>query len=424
MGTFTTRRVLVAVAGAAFFAAACTGGTEAPTTTSVTPTTVAPTPSAPPATEPAPSTTAPAETTTVPVEELPLVWEEVLSGFAQPVFIAGYPAGDGVDVSADAVVVVDQPGRLWLVDGDDPEVFLDLRDEVRFGGEQGLLGLAFAPGFPTDPRLFVNYIDRAGSTRIVEFRIAEGGRTVRAETARTVLEIDQPASNHNGGMIAFGPDGYLWIGMGDGGAADDRFGNGQDPTTLLGAMLRIDVSGTAPAPYGIPPDNPYADGVDGAPEVFATGLRNPWRWSFDGSDLWIADVGQNEVEEVDVLRDAPSRGGANLGWPVWEGDRCFAGPCDDPSAFVFPVVTYGHDEGCSITGGFVYRGSEIPELNGHYLFADFCSGIVRSVAPDGAVHDWTERAGRIEGVTSFGVDNDGELYVTLIDGRIWRLRRG
>ncbi len=423
MGTFRSRLVL---AGTAVLAAACTSAPDTPIVTTMAPrptTTTEATTATPSVTEPEPPTTVSTPPTTAPVDGLALVWEEVHSGFAQPVFVAGYPAGDGVDVSADALVVVDQPGRLWLVDGDDPEVLLDLRDEVRFGGEQGLLGLAFAPDFPADPRLFVDYVDRTGATRIVEFQIASGGRTVQKGTARTVLGIDQPASNHNGGMIAFGPDGYLWIGMGDGGGADDRFGNGQDPHTLLGAMLRIDVSRDAPDPYGIPPDNPYVGG-GGAPEVFATGLRNPWRWSFDGADLWIGDVGQNEVEEVDVLRGAPARGGVDLGWPVWEGDRCFAGPCDDPSPFVFPVVTYGHDEGCSITGGSVYRGAEIPALDGHYFFADFCSGIVRSIAPDGVVHDWTDRVGPIEGVTSFGVDNAGELYVTLIDGRIMRLRRG
>ncbi|HHC08167.1 MAG TPA: glucose dehydrogenase [Actinobacteria bacterium] len=369
-----------------------------------------------------PSTSAPTPTTappsTVSLEELSLGLEEVAGGFDQPVFVTAHPGGGGV--APGALVVVDQPGRVWLVEDDDRSELLDLREEVSFEGERGLLGLAFAP----DGRLFVDYTDRAGDTRIVEYAPPVGGRRVDPASARTVLTVTQPAGNHNGGMIAFGPDGYLWVGMGDGGAADDRFRNGQDQTTLLGAMLRIDVDPDAPEPYGIPPDNPWADGDGGAPEVFAIGLRNPWRWAFDGTTLWIADVGQGAVEEVHRLDDAPNRPGVNFGWPIWEGDRCFEGPCDDPEGFEFPVAVYTHDEGCSIIGGYVYRGRALPELDGHYFYADFCSGLLRSIAPDGTVHDWTDRTGPLERVTSFGVDADGELLATFLDGRVVRLVRG
>lgn len=351
------------------------------------------------------TTTTAAPTTTTTVAAASLTWTQVATGFEQPVFVTA-PPGDS------RLFVVDQPGRIWVIDDGDPEVFLDVRAITTFGGERGLLGLAF---HPDDPNTFyINHVS-SGDTVVAEY--TAGGNTADPNSRRVLLTIDQPARNHNGGMIAFGPDGYLWIGMGDGGGANDQFGQGQRADTLLGAMLRIDVDGD---PYVVPADNPYADGVDGAPEVWATGLRNPWRFSFDGNLVYIADVGQNEIEEVSV---APtSAGGLNFGWPVFEGDACFDGPCDF-SGTVFPAVTYPHSQGCSITGGYVYRGSALPDLVGHYFYSDYCTGFLRSYS-NGSTFDWTGETGQISQVTSFGIDGSRELYVTSAAGSIYRLERG
>ena len=386
-------------------------GAEATTTSS----------SAPDATLPLPTTTTAVPTSpppsTLPSPDVNLVLdlEPIASGFDQPVFVTHAP-GDP------RLFVVDQPGRIWVIEEGEATVFLDIRDRVGFGGERGLLGMAFHPDFAENGRFYLDLNGSDGNTRIVEFTVSEAPDVADEESSRALLTIDQPAGNHNGGMIAFGPDGYLWIGMGDGGAANDRYGNGQRADTLLGAMLRIDVGPGAPDPYGIPPDNPFADGADGAPEVWAIGLRNPWRWSFDGTDLWIGDVGQGTTEEVD--HTATDAAGLNYGWPVYEGTGCF-GSADDCTGdgFVFPVHEYGHDEGCSITGGYVYRGSALPELTGHYFFSDFCSGFIHSIDPDGAVHDWTDDTGIVGGATSFGVDDDGEIYVVNAEGTVDQLVR-
>jgi glucose/arabinose dehydrogenase len=220
-------------------------------------------------------------------------------------------------------------------------------------------------------------------------------------------------------MIAFGPDGYLWIGMGDGGGADDQYGNGQRPDTLLGAMLRIAVGIEGVATYAIPPDNPYATGGDGAPEVWSIGLRNPWRFSFDGETVWIADVGQGTIEEVDAV--PASQGGVNYGWPVMEGSQCFQSSTCDPSPYVAPVTEYDHSQGCSITGGYVYRGAAIPALAGSYVYSDYCAGFLRTWSPDTGDLDWTPQVGATPSVTGFGVGGDGELYVVSQGGRILRL---
>ena len=369
-----------------------------------------------------PATTTTTVSTSIPSSTLPpsdanvvLDLEPIASGFDQPVFVTHAP-GDP------RLFVVDQPGRIWVIQGGDPSVFLDIRDRVGFGGERGLLGMAFHPDYADNGLFYLDLTGSDGNTRIVEFTVSEDPNVADEESSRALLTIDQPAGNHNGGMIAFGPDGYLWIGMGDGGAANDRYGNGQRADTLLGSMLRIDVGPGAPDPYGIPPDNPFADGADGAPEVWAIGLRNPWRWSFDGTDLWIGDVGQGTTEEVD--RTSIDAAGLNYGWPVYEGTGCF-GPAEDCTGdgFVFPVHEYGHDEGCSITGGYVYRGSTLPELTGHYFFSDFCSGFIHSIDPDGAIHDWTDDTGIVGGTTSFGVDAAGEIYVVNAEGTVDRIVR-
>ena len=204
----------------------------------------------------------------------------------------------------------------------------------------------------------------------------------------------------------------LWIGLGDGGGSNDRYGNGQSETTLLGAMLRIQV-GPGLDPYEIVEDQGFA-----GPEIWAIGLRNPWRFSFDGDELWIADVGQGDVEEIDAVSTDERR--LNFGWPIYEGSECLAGPCTT-SGLTFPVLEYGHDEGCSVTGGYVYRGSAMPHLDGHYFFSDWCTGFLRSIAPDGIVHDWTAGTGPLDQVSSFGRDESGEVYVVSATGTISRI---
>ncbi len=356
--------------------------------------------------------------TTIPLSELEVTLTEVDSGFDHPILLVADP-GRGHDF------VVEQPGQIVRADASGHSVALDIRDSVRFEGEQGLLGLAFHPEFAQNQLAFVNYVDNSGSTVIAQFVVNNG--VFDASSEREVLRIGQPAANHNGGMIAFGPRGYLWIGMGDGGASNDRFANGQNPDTLLGSMLRIVVPGSDGAPYDVPELNPFADGAQGAPEVYWPGVRNPWRFAFDyfedgvGANVWIADVGQNRIEEVSVVFSGLRS--ANLGWPTMEGSECFQSEECDESALILPVVEYGHDEGCSITGGFVYRGGAIPELDGHFFYSDFCSGFLRSYSPETGDHDWTPMTGSINLPTGFGIGGDGELYVVSHDGAIHRLER-
>lgn len=351
-------------------------------------------------------------TATLPISELKLTLTEVGSGFDHPVLLVADPGG-GADL------VVEQPGRIVRADAAEHVVVLDIASDVRFGGEQGLLGLAFHPGFDANRLAYVNYTDNRGRTVIEEFQVRDGVFDI--ESRLVILRIGQPAGNHNGGMIAFGPEEYLWIGMGDGGASNDRFGHGQDPHTLLGSMVRISVPGDGPDRYAIPPDNPFADGVGGAREVYAIGLRNPWRFSFDLDKVWIADVGQERIEEVNVVPAASA--GLNFGWPIMEGSECFRSSGCDASGLTLPVTQYRRDQGCSITGGHVYRGDLIPELDGHYFFADFCSGTLWSYAPEGSMIDWTESTGALRAPSAFGIGGDGELYVVSHRGSIFRIER-
>lgn len=411
-------------------AAACAGSTPAVDSTGpvVARTATSTTAGAPPATAQTTITASPATTTstapvttsaapaaTVPLDEVRVDVELVADDFVQPVLVTARP-GDS------RLYVVDQVGTVTALDPESGNavVILDIADRVRFSGEQGLLGVAFHRRDPD--RLFVHYSSPAGTTTLVEHRLGPDG--VAVADGRLVLQVSQPAGNHNGGMVAFGPDGFLYLALGDGGGANDQFGNGQDPSSLLGAILRLDVDG--PAPYGIPADNPFADGVSGAPEVWAWGLRNPWRFAFDGTDLWVGDVGQGEWEEVDVF--GTDRPGDNAGWSVLEGTHCFASATCDPAPYLAPITEYAHTEvRCSITGGVVYRGDAIPALVGSYLFGDFCSGEV-----------WALRAGAdpeialltdsedvflppLPGLTSFGVGPDGEVYLMQIGGLVWRL---
>ena len=319
-----------------------------------------------------------------------------------------------------AVVLTQQDGVIYrasLVDeAEAPTVFLDLREKMRdeLGNEEGLLGFAFSRDYATDRRIFVHYT--GDPRRTVIERYAAPGVAADASSGRVILEVEQPHQNHNGGSIEFGPDGYLYIALGDGGAAGDP--NGQNRDVLLGKILRIDVSGDA---YTIPPDNPYADG-GGRGEIWAFGLRNPWRMTFDREtgDLWAGDVGQGEWEEVNRITK-----GANYGWRVMEGSDCFSeDPCDN-EGMILPRASYGtHVDGaCSVTGGYVYRGASLPEINGWYVYGDFCSGRVWAFDTSDETSDPVVLMDSGKQISSFAQDAGGELYLVTFDRAIYRLTR-
>jgi glucose/arabinose dehydrogenase len=339
----------------------------------------------------------------------------IADGFDHPLFLGSAP-GDT------HVFVVEQPGRIrWIENGRPSQhVFLDLTAQVRYGGERGLLGLAFHPGFATNRFLYVNYTDRSGDTQVV--RYTASGDSVLPGSAKPILTVIQPFANHNGGMLAFGTDGMLYIGMGDGGAEGDPFGNGQNVRTLLGKMLRIDVDHGDP--YAIPRDNPFRERPnDGRAEIWATGLRNPWRFSFDFTAklLIIGDVGQNKYEEIDVVDAA--RAGANYGWNVREGAHGYGFPRPGPTNRVEPAVEYAHPDGCSVTGGYAYRGRALPALAGTIFYSDYCDGWLRSFRwKNGKASEATQwNVGNLGNVTSFGEDAERELYVVAHGGKIWKL---
>ncbi len=334
--------------------------------------------------------------------------EKVATGFTQPTYLTH--AGDG----SGRLFVVEKPGRVWIVENGTrrPEPFLDIRDRVRAReSERGLLSIAFHPDYEHNGRFFVDYTDRDGNTVVSEFTVSSDPYQADPNSERVLLYIKQPAANHNGGQLQFGPDGYLYIGMGDGGRAGDPWGNAQNLGVLLGKLLRIDVD--AGEPYGIPPDNPFVSSREGRPEIWAYGLRNPWRFSFDraSGDLYIADVGQNKWEEVDVAW-APDPGGQNYGWDIMEGFHCFepAEGCD-PTGLTPPVLEYGHDLGCSITGGYVYRGQKYRDLQGTYFFSDYCTGRLWGMRPLDGGWQWAEFLATGLNVSTFGEDEEGEIYV-------------
>lgn len=320
-----------------------------------------------------------------------------------------------------ALYVAEKTGRVVAIrDGTvDPNPVLDLSGEVSLGGEQGLLGLAFSP----DGRfLYVDYTDRRGDTHVTEFAMSSDG-SADMTSRRDVLFVRQPYANHNGGELVFGPDGYLYIGLGDGGSAGDPQGNGQSLSTLLGKILRISPRPAGGRPYGIPPDNPFVDRAGARPEIWAYGLRNPWRFSFDRrtGDLWIGDVGQAAWEEVD-RQPAGSAGGENYGWNLMEGAHPFNG-ATPPADAVPPVYEYGHTDGrCVVTGGYVYRGQAIPGLVGAYVFADFCTGKLEAIrVRDGRVAGHAFLGAAAPSLSSFGEDASGELYALSLSGGLYRL---
>jgi glucose/arabinose dehydrogenase len=339
----------------------------------------------------------------------------VLSGLASPVFVTN--AHDGSNrlfvVEQGGVIKVLQPGSL------SPTVFLDITPRVLSGGERGLLGLTFHPQFSSNRRLFVDYTRQSdGATVIAEYHASPGNPNIADLTETVLLVIPQPFANHNGGMVEFGPDGFLYIGMGDGGSANDPDGRAQDTNQLLGKILRIDVDHPNGAqPYSSPPSNPFFGPAPGTDEIYAYGFRNPWRFSFDRTTgtLYAGDVGQGAVEEIDIV----TRGG-NYGWRIWEGSRCTG---NDPQAcstngFTFPIAEYGHTAGrCSVTGGYVYRGAQSSLPVGAYVYGDFCSGEI-FIFQNGA-SSLALATGL--GISSFGEDESGELYVVDLGGTIHRL---
>jgi cysteine-rich repeat protein len=362
----------------------------------------------------------------------------VASGLTQPLYVTAPP------LDTRRLFIIEQDGFIRIVkDGVLlPTPFLDVEDDVACCGERGLLGLAFDPNYETNGVFFTNYTNNSGHTEVRRWTVS-GNPDIANTTSTPVITINQDFSNHNGGHIQFGPDGYLYIAMGDGGSGGDPNERAQDPTQLLGKILRLDVS---VSPYAIPPTNPFAG--PGAPldEIWALGVRNPWRNSFDRltGDLYVADVGQNNIEEVNVT-PAPSTGGENYGWDVFEGNACFeptppATSCPSPpTGFTFPVLTYNHSQGCSITGGYVYRGCALPDLQGTYFYSDICAGFIRSfVYSGGSATNQQDRTATLDppgapsigGVSSFGQDARGEVYIVDYgngssgQGEVWKIVPG
>ena len=322
----------------------------------------------------------------------------------------------------DTLYVAERDGRVRPLSGGTlGEPILDISDDVVTDAEQGLLDIEFSPD---GALLYVSYsVAPDGDTRVASYPVS--GDAVDTAGRRELLAVEQPYPNHNGGDIEIGPDGYLYVALGDGGSGGDPQGNGQDTQALLGKILRIDPAGAAGDDYAIPADNPFADGAAGAPEVWLYGVRNPWRIAFDAEtdDLWVADVGQDAFEEIDLLPAADGGGrGANLGWNEMEGAHPYEGG-SNPDGGVLPVFEYDREDGgCSVTGGVVYRGAAIPALDGAYLFTDYCDGRLRAIrAEGGQTVDETTFDAEGANLISFGTDSSGEVYVLSLDGGIYRL---
>jgi glucose/arabinose dehydrogenase len=360
----------------------------------------------------------------VPVAEDSLRLELIAEGLVEPLFVTA-ALGD-----TDRLFVVEQAGVVRIVRRDTltPEVFLDLRTEVSDEVEQGLLSIAFHPSYAMNGFVFASYTNVAGDTRVVRYRVSADPDSLDALSGDTIFALPQPFPNHNGGLVAFGPDGYLYLGLGDGGSGSDPVNHGQDLLTLLGSVLRLDVDDSLP--YAVPPTNPFVGRVDALPEIWAFGLRNPWRFSFDRErhDLYIADVGQSAREEINV-QPASSHGGENYGWNIMEGGGCFEATTCNRNGLVLPVVDYVNPgDGCAVTGGYVYRGTRLAGLSGTYFYADYCRGWVRSFRyANGQVTDQRDRSNRLghkgETVTSFGEDARGELYIVVRNGKVYRIAK-
>jgi glucose/arabinose dehydrogenase len=355
----------------------------------------------------------------VPLE---LDLKAVVTGLTSPVYLTA-PTGDS------RLFIVDQPGRIRVVRNGQllPAPFLDITTRVGYGGERGLLSMAFDPAYASNGFFFVYYTNTSGDI-VVERYGGTPGADVASATATPVITIAHPTyGNHNGGLVMFGPDGMLYLGTGDGGSGGDPFGNGQNLNALLGKLLRIDVR---TLPYTIPASNPFVGQTGRRGEIWAYGLRNPWRFAFDrhptapGSDLFIADVGQDRYEEVDVA--ASATGGLNYGWNTMEGTHCYpSGDTCSRTGLQIPVLEYDHARGCSITGGFVYRGAALPGIAGHYFYSDYCQGWLASMTGSAAAgyvsRDWS--VPNVGNVLSFGEDAAGELYVLSANGTVYQIAR-
>jgi glucose/arabinose dehydrogenase len=387
-------RLAVALGASALLLGACGGddettSTSEPTTTSTSTTTEKERPDGPPPTGDGEGG--------VKLEEI--------GNFDSPVYVTQPPAGD------DSLYVVEQTGNVQRVpaDGGEPEVFLDLSDEIVCCGEQGLLSIAFAPDYSESGLLYASFTNTEGDSRIVEYE-SKDGQPVDTADGREVLAIDQPFPNHNGGLVLFGPDDELYAGYGDGGSAGDPNRNAQDPATMLGKLVRVNPGASNPS-------------SSDEHEIVAVGLRNPWRFSFDREtdDLWIGDVGQSEFEEIDAV-ELPDAEGANFGWSAYEADARYNDDEEAPG-HIPPVFAYGHDEGCSITGGYVVRDPELESLYGRYLYGDYCQGELRSFTADPAreASDDTDLGVQIPSLSSFGEDAAGNVYATSTQGPVYRL---
>ncbi|MDQ4145503.1 MAG: PQQ-dependent sugar dehydrogenase [Actinomycetota bacterium] len=375
-------------------------------------------PTTPTASEPTRSPTKKPRARPFDAARVDLELRKVADGLSAPLAIAH--SGDG----SGRLFVAEQGGRVVAIDpeGGSVEPFLDLSSKTVPGGEQGLLGLAFHPEWQENGRLFVNYTDEAGDTVIAEYR--SDARRAEASSHEVVLTFDQPYPNHNGGQLAFGPDGMLYIGTGDGGSGGDPQDNGQSLQTLLGKILRLDVDAKGDAAYQVPPDNPFVEEADARGEIWALGLRNPWRFSFDREteELWVADVGQDFLEEVN--RAPAGASGLDYGWDEMEGSKCYEPEEDcEREGHEIPVTEYSHDFGCSVTGGYVYRGSAFPDLQGAYVFGDYCSGTIWAVPSDAARGTRPIELLETElNISSFGEGEDGELYLSdLESGQIFQI---
>jgi hypothetical protein len=344
----------------------------------------------------------------------------VASGLSFPLDLQSV-AGD-----VERLYVVEQGGRIRIIRNGQIQAapFIDISERLSTGGERGLLGLAFHPGFASNGRFYVSYTNPSGDTHIAEFT-ADSADAASPASERVLLVVPQPFGNHNGGGVAFGDDGHLYIALGDGGSGGDPLGNGQALDTLLGKILRIDVD--TGAPYAIPPDNPFLSTPGAQPEIWAHGLRNPYRIAFDPAtgNLYIGDVGQRRREEIDVGL-ASGGGGENYGWNVMEGLDCFSpsSGCDG-TGLTLPILDYSHGEGCSVTGGVLYSGCRMPDLVGTYFYGDFCSAFVRSFRLAGGqatdMRDWSETIAGIDQISSFGTDAEGEVYIVDYEGEIYRI---
>jgi hypothetical protein len=356
-------------------------------------------------------------TVTYAASPLVLAVQLVTEGLESPVYLAA-PANDA------RLFIVEQRGRIRVYKNGAllATPFLDITSIVEYDtGEQGLLSVAFDPAYATNGRFFVYYNDKSGNIAVARYTATPTADVADANSRQSVISIAHPGqSNHNGGLAMFGPDGMLYLGTGDGGGGGDPSNNAQNINSLLGKLLRLNVT---TLPYTNPPDNPFAGATNGADEIWAIGLRNPWRYAFDppAGTLYIADVGQGQYEEVSAV--AAATAGVNYGWRIMEGAHCYNAATCNMSGLTQPVLEYDHSQGCSITGGFVYRGTAIPELTGHYLYSDYCTGFLRSfrLSSGQAVDQRTWAIGGVGNVLSFGVDAAGELYMLTAIGRVHRI---